>query len=152
MVMDWPYGDQTLLWPGFPIRISRDLSSFAAPPSVSPLYASFIGTLPQGIHQTPFVAYKLLIQKPMLLKERFLNWLFADRRLLKVLKPQRPTPNAQPALTLRFQCISLAPSSDYVQPSGHTIPCLVTTLFSFQASQTKTTPNLRRRHSRLQGL
>ena len=70
MVMDSPYGDWTLLQPGFPIRISRDLSYFAAPPSVSPLHASFIGTLPQGIHQTPFVAYKLLIQKPMLLKER----------------------------------------------------------------------------------
>ena len=59
MVMDWPYGDQTLLWPGSPIRIPRDLRFCAAPSSVSPLYASFIGTPPQGIHQTPFVAYEL---------------------------------------------------------------------------------------------
>ena len=41
---------------GFPIRIPRDLRLIAAPSSVSPLIASFIGTLPLGIHQTPFVA------------------------------------------------------------------------------------------------
>ena len=49
-------GDPTLLGPGFPIRKSPDQSLFAAPRSVSPLTASFLGLLPQGIHRTPFLA------------------------------------------------------------------------------------------------
>ena len=47
-------GDGTSLPPGFPIRISWDPSSFAAPPGVSPLTASFIGIWPQGIHPAPY--------------------------------------------------------------------------------------------------
>jgi hypothetical protein len=47
-------GDGTSLPPGFPIRKSRDPSSLAAPPSVSPLAASFIGIWPQGIHPAPY--------------------------------------------------------------------------------------------------
>ena len=46
-------GDGTSLPPGFPIRKSRDPSLLAAPPSVSPLAASFIGIWPQGIHPAP---------------------------------------------------------------------------------------------------
>ena len=49
-------GDPTLLGSGYPIRKSPDQSLFAAPRSVSPLTASFIGPLPQGIHRTPFLA------------------------------------------------------------------------------------------------
>jgi len=49
----------TLLWPGFPIRIPPDRRSLAAPRSVSPLAASFLGTLPQGIHHAPFSASSL---------------------------------------------------------------------------------------------
>ena len=45
-----------ITWPGYPIRKSPDQSSIAAPRSVSPLAASFIGPLPQGIHRAPFVA------------------------------------------------------------------------------------------------
>ena len=44
--------------PGFPIRKSPDQSSIAAPRGVSPLTASFIGPLPQGIHRAPFTAWK----------------------------------------------------------------------------------------------
>ena len=43
--------------PGCPIRKSPDQSSIAAPRGVSPLTASFIGPLPQGIHRAPFVAW-----------------------------------------------------------------------------------------------
>ena len=49
-------GDPTLLGSGCPIRKSPDQSLFAAPRSVSPLTASFVGLLPQGIHRTLFVA------------------------------------------------------------------------------------------------
>jgi hypothetical protein len=42
--------------PGYPIRKSGDQRLRAAPPGVSPLTASFIGLLPQGIHRAPFVA------------------------------------------------------------------------------------------------
>ena len=49
----------TLLWPGFPIRIPPDRRSLAAPRSVSPLAASFFGTLPQGIHHAPLSASSL---------------------------------------------------------------------------------------------
>ncbi len=46
----------TLLWPGFPIRIPTDQGLLAAPRGVSPLAASFFGTLPQGIRRVPFFA------------------------------------------------------------------------------------------------
>ncbi len=49
-------GDAVLPAPGFPIRKSPDQCLFAAPRSVSPLIASFVGLLPQGIHRTLFVA------------------------------------------------------------------------------------------------
>ena len=48
--------DQALPWPGFPIRESPDLRMFVPPRSLSQLAAPFIGSLPQGIHHTPFVA------------------------------------------------------------------------------------------------
>ena len=41
---------------GYPIRKPTDLRLIAAPRGVSPLAASFIGPLPQGIHRAPFVA------------------------------------------------------------------------------------------------
>ena len=41
---------------GYPIRIPPDLRLIAAPRGVSPLAASFVGPLPQGIHRAPFVA------------------------------------------------------------------------------------------------
>ena len=43
-------GDWALPQPGSPIRISPDLSSFAAPRSFSQLIASFIGNQCHGIH------------------------------------------------------------------------------------------------------
>lgn len=53
----WIQGRVTsLLRPGFPIRIPTDQCSLAAPRGVSPLAASFIGTLPQGIRHVPFSA------------------------------------------------------------------------------------------------
>lgn len=53
----WIQGRVTsLLRPGFPIRIPTDHCSLAAPRGVSPLAASFIGTLPQGIRHVPFSA------------------------------------------------------------------------------------------------
>lgn len=48
--------DQASPWPGCPIRESPDLWMFAPPRSVSPLTAPFIGSLPLGIHHTPFIA------------------------------------------------------------------------------------------------
>ena len=54
--MDSAVGDRPLRRPGYPIRRSSDQSLFAAPRGVSPLTASFIGPLPQGIHRAPFVA------------------------------------------------------------------------------------------------
>ena len=55
-VMDWLDGDRTSLLPGFPIRISPDQRLLAAPRGVSPLAASFVGCLCQGIHHVPLVA------------------------------------------------------------------------------------------------
>ena len=49
-------GDTAQPVPGSPIRVPPDQSMFAAPRRVSPLTAPFIGSLPQGIHHTPFVA------------------------------------------------------------------------------------------------
>ena len=51
-----PRGDPALPGPGCPIRESPDQRMFAPPRRVSPLTAPFIGSLPQGIHHTPFVA------------------------------------------------------------------------------------------------
>ncbi len=48
--------DQTLLWPGFPIRKSPDQSLFAATRSLSQLTTSFIAFRCQGIHRLPLVA------------------------------------------------------------------------------------------------
>ncbi len=42
--------------PGFPIRKSSDQFLLPDPRRVSPVAASFIGSLPQGIHRTPCVA------------------------------------------------------------------------------------------------
>ena len=53
-VFRWEYWRITPV--GYPIRKSGDQSLIAAPPGVSPLTASFIGPLPQGIHRAPFVA------------------------------------------------------------------------------------------------
>ena len=50
------YGDQAQPWPGFPIRKSPDQFLFPDPRRLSQVTASFIGSLPQGIHHTPFVA------------------------------------------------------------------------------------------------
>ena len=47
---------QALPWLGCPIRESPDQRMFAPPRSVSSLATPFIGSLPQGIHHTPFVA------------------------------------------------------------------------------------------------
>jgi hypothetical protein len=47
---------EDFLPPGYPIRKPGDHRSIAAPPGVSPLTASFLGLLPQGIHRAPFVA------------------------------------------------------------------------------------------------
>jgi hypothetical protein len=49
-------GDQALPWPGFPIRISPAQSLLTAPRSFSQLVTSFIGSMPQGIRRTLFVA------------------------------------------------------------------------------------------------
>jgi hypothetical protein len=49
-------GDPALPGPGFPIRAPPDQRVFAPPRRVSPLAAPFIGSLPQGIHHTPFIA------------------------------------------------------------------------------------------------
>ena len=48
--------DTTSLVPGFPIRVPPDQSIFPAPRRISLVIAPFIGSLPQGIHHTPFVA------------------------------------------------------------------------------------------------
>ena len=45
-----------LRWPGFPIRISTDLCSLAAPRGFSQLAASFFGSWRLGIHRMPLVA------------------------------------------------------------------------------------------------
>jgi hypothetical protein len=50
-------GGWVLTQPGFPIRISPDQSLLAAPRSVSPLVASFVGTMPLGIHHVLSVTY-----------------------------------------------------------------------------------------------
>ena len=42
--------------PGFPIRVPPDQRMFAPTRRVSSLTTPFIGSLPQGIHHTPFVA------------------------------------------------------------------------------------------------
>ena len=51
-----PQDSWTLLQESCLIRGSPDRSLFAAPRSVSPLTAPFIGSLPQGIHHSLFVA------------------------------------------------------------------------------------------------
>ncbi len=48
--------DRSLHRPGCPIRRSVDQCALAAPYRVSSLGTSFLGTSPQGIHQTPCVA------------------------------------------------------------------------------------------------
>ena len=55
--MDSGVGDWVLTQSGFPIRRSPDQCLLAAPRSVSPLVASFIGTMPQGIHHMLSVTY-----------------------------------------------------------------------------------------------
>ena len=56
IAMNSLYADSVLTETGCPIRESPDLRMFAPPRRVSPLAAPFIGSLPQGIHHTPFVA------------------------------------------------------------------------------------------------
>ena len=51
LLSDWP-----LRQPGYPIRKPVDPCLLAAPYGISSLGTSFVGTLPQGIHQTPYVA------------------------------------------------------------------------------------------------
>ena len=48
--------DHPLRWPGFPIRISTDQCSLAAPRGFSQLTASFVGSWRLGIHRMPLVA------------------------------------------------------------------------------------------------
>ena len=55
--MDSSGGDPPQRGPGFPIRIPTDQSLLAAPRGVSPLAASFLGTLPQGIHHAPLLGF-----------------------------------------------------------------------------------------------
>ena len=57
--MDSSCGDPQQRGTGFPIRIPTDHSLLAAPRGVSPLAASFIGTLPQGIHHAPLLGFSL---------------------------------------------------------------------------------------------
>ena len=52
-----PWSDRTLLRPGFPIRKSPDLGSFAPPRGLSQLTTSFIAFRCQGIHHTPLLAW-----------------------------------------------------------------------------------------------
>ena len=47
---------------GFPIRISPDLCLFTTPRGVSPLTASFISCMCQGIHRTLFITWSPMIQ------------------------------------------------------------------------------------------
>ena len=54
--MNSVYDDQTLLWPGSPIRISADHNLFAVPRSFSQLTTSFVGVWCLGIHPALFVA------------------------------------------------------------------------------------------------
>ncbi len=54
--MNSVYDDQTLLWPGSPIRISADHNLFAVPRSFSQLTTSFFGVWCLGIHPALFVA------------------------------------------------------------------------------------------------
>ena len=53
---------------GCPIRKSRDRSLCAAPPGLSQLIASFIGSWCQGIHHAPFVAWPLFVHYVLLLR------------------------------------------------------------------------------------
>ncbi len=52
--------DGSLHPPGYPIRKPVDHSLLAAPYGISSLGTSFLGTLPQGIHQRPCVALNTL--------------------------------------------------------------------------------------------
>ena len=54
--MDSVYGDTAQPVPGSPIRAPPDHRMFAPTRRVSSLTTPFIGSLPQGIHHTPFVA------------------------------------------------------------------------------------------------
>ena len=54
--MNSVHDDQTLLWPGSPIRISADHNLFAVPRSFSQLTTSFFGVWCLGIHPALFVA------------------------------------------------------------------------------------------------
>lgn len=57
----------TLRWAlsGCPIRKSTDLSSFAAPRSLSQLYTSFIASACQGIHRVPLSALFIELARPV---------------------------------------------------------------------------------------
>lgn len=50
---------------GCPIRKSADLSSFAAPRSLSQLYTSFIASACQGIHRVPLSALFIELARPV---------------------------------------------------------------------------------------
>ncbi len=52
--------DWALPQSGYPIRRSPDHSLLPAPRGVSPVAASFIASLCQGIHRMPLVAYRFL--------------------------------------------------------------------------------------------
>ena len=54
--MDSSHGDRALPRPGSPIRKFRDQCSFATPPDLSQLIASFIGNQCLGIHPALFFA------------------------------------------------------------------------------------------------
>lgn len=57
---------RTLLLTGCPIRISAGLRLFPPYRSVSPVIASFIGFLCQGIHRMPLVTYPKYLLKSLL--------------------------------------------------------------------------------------
>ena len=54
--MDSSHGDRALPRPGSPIRKFRDQCSFATPPDLSQLIASFVGNQCLGIHPALFFA------------------------------------------------------------------------------------------------
>ena len=56
-VMNWRRDLPTSLGRGCPIRVPPDLSLLAAPRSVSPLAAPFVGCRCQGIHRAPSLAW-----------------------------------------------------------------------------------------------
>jgi hypothetical protein len=80
-----PFGGKALPLPGYPIRKSTDQSKFPAPRGVSPVIASFIASLCQGIHHMHLISYRfswIVISIVITLSFMIRNYILNNKKLL----------------------------------------------------------------------